>query len=93
MRVAAPQKPLGWMVLVYLWTQPDGSASFADLKAQLGVNTSASLSKALSRLEKSKQIEIVRGRSDDGREVEVRLTSSGRIAIGKIHQIVFPESK
>jgi DNA-binding MarR family transcriptional regulator len=92
-QVPGPQRPIGWMVLAHLWIQPDGSDKFSAIQAELKISTAASLSKALGRLEDAKLVEVMRGRTSDGREVEVRLTSVGRSAIGKTHQRAFPSAK
>src|SRR5687767_14746985 len=84
-QVPGPQRPIGWMVLAHLWIQADGSDAFSSIQTELKISTAASLSKALSRLEANKLVEVMRGRTDDGREVEVRLTAVGRSAIGKTH--------
>lgn len=78
--VPTPTRPLGWMILVYLSYQADGSASYADLRKACDVNDAPSLTQVLKPL--AGYVESTKL----GRKGAARLTKQGWDVIGKIVQ-------
>lgn len=87
--VSLPRKPLGMMLLAYLWTQPSQSASYADLRAACKLDDSSSLSHAIKRLTQAGYVEDF-PREDDTRERELRLLKPGRDVVGQLLHAAFP---
>jgi DNA-binding MarR family transcriptional regulator len=77
------RKPLGMMLLAYLWIQPSQSASYADLRAACNVDDSSSLSHAIKRLTRAGYVENFASENDT-RARELRLLKPGRDAVGQL---------
>jgi DNA-binding MarR family transcriptional regulator len=84
----APRKPLGMMLLAYLWIQPSQSGSYADLRAACKLEDSSSLSHAIKRLTKAGYVETFASENDT-RERELRLLQPGRGAVGQLLHVAF----